>query len=243
MADFNVDAFLAEDEEPEFDVNSFLGEEKPARTGEAALQGFGETASLGYLPQLQAATEPATFGLLNLLTGKNVESAPYEQRLQEYQQRSQQLGEEAPGAMTAGKAAGIAATIAPGARLAGLLGGGARGAAGAAGLQAGAAATGEEIGSAEDLKQRAMSTGLSTGVAGALGQIGRLGKALSSRKDAVRQMKEFGLGDDLRAQLKSAVMRMIFRGAMKTGDGLQKVGSAGTQSAVARAIAESRRKK
>lgn len=31
--------------------------EKPSRSAEAALQGFGEAATLGYLPELQAAAE------------------------------------------------------------------------------------------------------------------------------------------------------------------------------------------
>lgn len=63
---FDPDAYLAQKEGPKkksggFDPDAYLEQSAPAappsRAGEAALQGFGEAATLGYLPELQAAAE------------------------------------------------------------------------------------------------------------------------------------------------------------------------------------------
>jgi len=88
---------------------------KPAegRPGQAALEGYGQTASMGYLPQLQAAAEPAMASLMDLFTGNKVaDSLPsYVNRRDENIARQSQLSEQNPGASLAGKAAGIGATL------------------------------------------------------------------------------------------------------------------------------------
>lgn len=77
----------------------------------AGLEGFGQGATFGYLNELQAATEPAMFGLANLLTGQDVKSeGDYDQRRAEYENRRKQLAEENPKSMMAGNVAGALAT-------------------------------------------------------------------------------------------------------------------------------------
>ncbi len=59
----------------------------PDKPKEAFLQGWGQAGTFGYLPHLQAMTEPLTDRLGNLVTGAGVEPAPLSQSLpgtQEY---------------------------------------------------------------------------------------------------------------------------------------------------------------
>lgn len=86
--------------------------------GMAALEGFGQTATLGYLPQLQAMAEKPMAKVMDFFTGNNVaEQMPdYVQRRDENIQRQAQQASAHPMASMAGKAAGIGATLlAPGA--------------------------------------------------------------------------------------------------------------------------------
>lgn len=85
---FDPDAFLKKPTEPVFDPSGFLA--KPSTPEEsiiskkglqAMLGGFGKTATLGYLPQIQTVAEPITDRLLNLLPGEDVQPAPFKQML------------------------------------------------------------------------------------------------------------------------------------------------------------------
>jgi hypothetical protein len=110
---------------------------------EAAVQGFGQAATLGYLPQIQAVTEPLIQGALGLFgdntdeqlraQGFNIEQPQqgYTQRRDQYIAEQQRLQEQNPiastvGGVAGGLASGIATTGAipfkAGAGLAGRLG-------------------------------------------------------------------------------------------------------------------------
>jgi hypothetical protein len=80
--------------------------------GQAALEGFGETATMGYLPQLQAATEKPMANILDMLTGNKVaqDLPDYVTRRDENIARQNQLAQSNPNATMAGKVAGMAAT-------------------------------------------------------------------------------------------------------------------------------------
>lgn len=77
--------FQAVQSVPVFDPNKPFVEKEPAIDGgsgaEAALQGFGKTATLGYLPQIQAITQPISDRLLNILPGEDVSPAPFKQMI------------------------------------------------------------------------------------------------------------------------------------------------------------------
>lgn len=80
---------------------------------EAALQGFGQGAAFGYLPNLQAAAEPITDKIFGALTGKEVEDPrSYVQRRDAAIKRDKDLSES--GAYTAGNIAGALAVPTPG---------------------------------------------------------------------------------------------------------------------------------
>ncbi len=71
---------LTSDEQKE--LNSLQQEvghlDKPQPSiGQTALEHAGNAMSMGYLPQLQAAAEPVTNAIGNLVTGSNVEATPY----------------------------------------------------------------------------------------------------------------------------------------------------------------------
>ncbi len=60
-------------------TNEGAKEKASDRPIEAASQGYGQMATLGYLPQLQAKMEPITDRLFNLFSGGDTEPAPWEQ--------------------------------------------------------------------------------------------------------------------------------------------------------------------
>lgn len=81
---------------------------------QAALQGFGEAATFGYLPQIQAAVSPYLEKGYELLTGKDITDESYIQRRDEAIKRSQMLAEQAPGYYAGGQIAGSLAVPIPG---------------------------------------------------------------------------------------------------------------------------------
>jgi uncharacterized protein (DUF697 family) len=107
-----------------------------SRNGEAFVEGFGKTASFGYLPQIQAATEPIFDKVANLFMddtdeklkaqGFEIEEAPeesYVQRRDKFIRRGDKLAEENPMAYGSGAVAGgISSGIATGGGLTSLLG-------------------------------------------------------------------------------------------------------------------------
>lgn len=111
-----------------FDPDAYLAQkaseppppEKPDL--EAGLQGVGSASTLGYLPQLQAATEPLTFGLLNKLTGQDVKPDKYVEARDKYIQREDKLLERSPKSYGAGYLAGTVGSLAVPGSVAGKLG-------------------------------------------------------------------------------------------------------------------------
>src|SRR4051812_24137845 len=86
MAGFDPDAYLAEKSASAFDPDKYLSEKSGGMTakekeekvqeqkqmGTAALEHAGNAISLGYLPAWQAAAEPLTTKLGDLITGQNI---------------------------------------------------------------------------------------------------------------------------------------------------------------------------
>lgn len=123
ISSFDPDAYLASKAQPQ------------ERKAEAFTQGFGNAASLGYLPQLQAIAEPYVQAVTDKFLpadpeGFTVQEAPqkdYTQRRDQYIKEGQQLAEENPYSSLAGNLAGTLATgIATGGGVSKLLGTGAR---------------------------------------------------------------------------------------------------------------------
>lgn len=86
---------------------------KEVNKGEAALQGFGQAGTFGYLPNIQAAVEPVTDKVFGLLTGNKVEDPrSYVERRDAASRRDKELSKS--GAYTAGQIAGSIATPVPG---------------------------------------------------------------------------------------------------------------------------------
>jgi hypothetical protein len=85
----------------------------PNQPVQAAIEGFGQAASFGYLPQLQAGAEKAINYLVGDSTdealraqGFNIEDPSYTQIRDEFIARNQRLQETNPGAMLTGQVAG-----------------------------------------------------------------------------------------------------------------------------------------
>lgn len=191
--------FSPVDVRPKFDPSAgFEPVNQPSAPAEAALQGFGQAASLGYLPQLQAMTQPFTDRALNLVTGQDVEPAPLKQAIpltKEYVQardaavlRDKQLKEQNPVSYGAGGLGGAVASAAiPMGALA--KGGGYLKAAMSGGLLGAAQNPGDTQGSIDplQLKQRAAGsvTGAGLGVAGQA-----VGKAISGLKDIPQKLSD-----------------------------------------------------
>lgn len=88
------------------------GEPKTGRA-QSELEGFGNGATLGYLPHLQAAAEPVTTAIGNAVTGADVEPDSYVESRDRNIARQKLQAEEHPGSVMAGKlAGGLATTIA-----------------------------------------------------------------------------------------------------------------------------------
>lgn len=107
----------------------------PSRPGEAALQGFGQAGTFGYLPNIQAAAQKVTDPLFSAITGQDVEPESYVEARDKLKKRDEGLLESNPGSYMAGQVAGSLATPVPGSGLikgAGVAKAAARGALGSA---------------------------------------------------------------------------------------------------------------
>lgn len=82
---------------------------------QTALENYGQAMTLGYLPQIQAATEPISAKIFNAVTGENVEADPYLQARDANIARMEKQSAENPKSALAGTAAGIigSAIVAP----------------------------------------------------------------------------------------------------------------------------------
>lgn len=80
----------------------------PSGDAQAALQGFGQGATLGYLPQLQAAAEPLTDKIGDLVTGSNVsaDTPDYTTRRDQFSKLQQQLQAAHPKSYLGGQVGG-----------------------------------------------------------------------------------------------------------------------------------------
>jgi hypothetical protein len=176
----------------------------PNRPGQAALEGFGETATLGYLPQLQAAAEPAMNAVLNKITGQNVETDPYVQRRDENIARQHNLAEQNPKATLAGKVAGIGASmLAPMGAIAGT------GSKAMQGIRTGATMgaaynPGDEKGEVSPLQlgKRSVNAGIGGVLGGTLGAIGDKLSTAARRSRTVGELKDSA---ELAPQVKSEI--------------------------------------
>lgn len=88
------------------------------RKMEAALEGFGEGATLGYLNNLQALAEKPITAVLNAVTGNDVEADDYVTARDSFNRRQKSLQEENPGSFAVGQVAGTMASSIPVARAA-----------------------------------------------------------------------------------------------------------------------------
>jgi hypothetical protein len=130
LSDEDLDNMLAEQIMTEQDS------EPEGRPVEAFAQGFGNAASFGYLPQIQAATEPAIQKIMGLFgddvdeqiqeQGFVIDEAPedsYVERRDKFIRKGQKLAEENPYSSAAGGVTGaITSGIATGGGLSSLLG-------------------------------------------------------------------------------------------------------------------------
>ncbi len=83
-----------------------------SRTGEALLSGFGQGATMGYMPQIRAAVQPATDKLFSMLTGQEVEPESYVQARDNVIKELDMLKAENPKAFMAGELGGGLTTVA-----------------------------------------------------------------------------------------------------------------------------------
>lgn len=134
---------MSDDELDEMLIQKTIQETPQDREGEAFAQGFGNSVSMGYLPQIQAATEPMIQGAMDFFGGDDtdeklkaqgfqVEEAPeesYVQRRDKFIRKGERLADENPMSSMAGGISGaLASGIATGGALAGakVLGAGGR---------------------------------------------------------------------------------------------------------------------
>lgn len=87
MSDFNPDKYLEEKTQPKFDPDAYLSEKLPQPKDEssaslAGLEHFANSVSMGYLPQLQAATQPIVSSVYDAVT-KNDDSRSIKRRVVE----------------------------------------------------------------------------------------------------------------------------------------------------------------
>lgn len=94
-----------------FDWNQFPAEAKKESGSRAeaqtALENYGDTMTLGYLPQLQAGAEKIMTPVLNYITGNNVESDDYLKARDSNRKRIEELSKENPKSALIGKVAGV----------------------------------------------------------------------------------------------------------------------------------------
>lgn len=169
---------LSIEEAKELDqLNSEISEaERDPTLGEqatAALQGFGESATFGALPAIQAAAEPLTDKLFGAVTGDQVDDdTDFQDRTKRAARQLQSDIERAPGAGLAGR---IGGAFVPGLGAAGLAAKGTKGALGA--LRAGKAG-------------QAILRG--AGTVGGLGAIGAAEGALQTPVESIIEAEELG---------------------------------------------------
>lgn len=120
VAAFDPDKYLA-NKTSSFDPDKYLEQKvgkKESSFGDkaqTALENYGQAMTLGYLPQIQAATEPITAKIFNAVTGENVEADPYLKARDENIKRINEESERNPKSALAGTAAGFlgSAVVAP----------------------------------------------------------------------------------------------------------------------------------
>ncbi|MBL7545623.1 MAG: hypothetical protein JNL11_17520 [Bdellovibrionaceae bacterium] len=189
---------------------------KESKKLEAALEGLGEGATLGYLNNIQAALEKPVFGALNKITGQDVEADDYVTARDYYNKRQERLKESNPGSFTAGQVVGTIASSMPIAKAAqgATVAARALKAAGAGAAYGGIQNTSETEGETGDvnLKERAINTGVGalTGAASSLGA-DAIAKGVKSGLNATSAMRQKA-GE----KLKDVAERMSFKstGAM-----------------------------
>jgi len=213
MSDAEIDSLVAE---------KLSGPKKQTGNApvEAFTQSFGNAATFGYLPQIQAATEPVIQGVLDRFLpedpkGFNVSEAPsstYTQRRDQYIKEGQALSSENPYSSAAGTIAGaISSGVATGGGLSKILGT-SGGAATIGGRLAQAAKTGAVIGAIRNPGdtegevsplqpvERAKNAGVDalTGVA-FQGLLEGVGKVAQGVKGAGKELKQWSQNKALKA--------------------------------------------
>lgn len=188
----------------------------------SGIQGLGQAATFGHLPQLQAAAEPLVFGALNKLTGKEVPSeGGYVERRDRYARALEESQKAQPFTYGAGTLAGtLASAVMP----AGLIGTAGRGAgtvakigraafggAAAGALESPGITPGEAPGL--DLEKRATQAGFGAATGGLL-EGGVLGiqkgvKALKAAPGKLREISDLmayrGLGRATKKQIQNEI--------------------------------------
>lgn len=86
---------------------------KESNAASAALEGFGEGATLGYLNNLQAALEKPAFAVFNKIHGTDTQADDYTTARDYYNKRQENLKKENPGAFASGQIAGSIASSVP----------------------------------------------------------------------------------------------------------------------------------
>lgn len=107
-SEFDPDAYLAK-KESVFDPDKYLAEKeaKEIPAAEAAIQGLGQGATFGYLPELQAAASKPIYAALNLATGQDIEPESYEQEKLRMQELQAKAAQESPKAYMGGQLASM----------------------------------------------------------------------------------------------------------------------------------------
>lgn len=116
QVDYNT---LSDDQLTELVAQKLAGQSEQKNTGEAFVQGFGQSATLGYLPQIQAATEKGVSYLSSLIPGTaeyeteklkeqgfQISEPTYTETRDAYAQRQQELQAQNPEAYGVGQLAG-----------------------------------------------------------------------------------------------------------------------------------------
>lgn len=180
--------------------------------GMAALEGYGQTATMGYLPQLQAMAEKPMAKVMDFFTGNNVaeEMPDYVQRRDENIARHSAQADAHPMASMAGKAVGLGAGMlapglaaAKGATAAAKIGRGAL-----AGAATGAAYNpGDEQGVVDPLQasERASNAAVGAVTGGALAGVGAGASSLARKHRMIDQVKNSaGLGKHVKGEIDAA---------------------------------------
>lgn len=235
--------FISDDEMSKID-----NESKPKKLNsdskQAALEGFGEGATLGYLNNIQAVLEKPAFAVMNKLTGQNVQADDYTQARDYYNRRQEKLKEESPNAFGAGQVAGTIVSSIPVARAAQgatVLARAAQGAKAGA-IYGGLQNTAEKEGESGnlDIIERAQNAGFGavTGAGASLGAdaLGKVGKTILSTKNKIgrsfkntaEQLAENATGATrVQAEKYSddAGRYLLDEGIVKFGDDAEKIAS------------------